>query len=344
MSAHRSFGSDNHAGVHPEVLDAIARVNEGQQPAYGDDEITRQLEGLVQTHFGVGARGFPLWSGTGANVLGLSALLRPYEAVICADTAHINTDECGALERFHGAKLLTVTAREGKLSPDGVASRLTGVGDQHHAQPRVVSISQATELGTCYTHPEIRAIAEIAHEQGLYLHMDGARLANAAASLGCDLRELTTDAGVDVLSLGGTKNGAMAAEAVIVLRPGLAEGLPFVRKQGMQLASKMRFVSAQLVALLSSDLWRRNAEHANAMAHRLSGGLQELPEVEVNGPVQANAVFATLDPERIGKLQKLWSFHVWDEDRHQVRWMTSFATTPDDVDAFLADIRTTADA
>lgn len=343
MTAHTSFGSDNHAGVHPDVLDAIARANAGHQPAYGYDESTRQLDGLFRAHFGPDARGFPVWSGTGANVLGISSLLRPYEAVICAETAHINTDECGALERFHGAKLLTVPATAGKLTPDRVAARVTGVGDEHHAQPRVVSISQASELGTCYTFAEVRALAEITHEHGLYLHLDGARLANAAASLGCDLRDLTTDAGVDILSFGGTKNGAMGAEAVIALRPGLATDFRFVRKQGMQLASKMRFVSAQLIALLSEDLWRRNAEHANAMAGRLAAGLRELPGVEINGPVHANAVFATLAPERIRKLQALWSFHVWDAARHEVRWMTSFDTAPDDVDAFLADVRATPD-
>lgn len=344
MSADSSFGSDNHAGVHPEVLEAIARANEGAQPAYGHDEITRQFDDLVREHFGQDARGYPVWSGTGANVLGLSVLLRPYEAVICADTAHINTDECGALERFHGAKLLTVPAADGKLTPEGVAARITGVGDEHHAQPRAVSLSQASELGTCYTPGELRAIADLAHERGLHVHLDGARLANAAASLDCDLRELTTDAGVDMVSLGGTKNGAMGAEAVIALRPALATDFRFVRKQGLQLASKMRFVSAQLIALLSDGLWRSNAEHANAMALRLAGGVRELPGVEITEPVQANAVFARLAPERIRKLQELWAFHVWDESSHQVRWMTSFATTPDDVDALLADIRATADA
>lgn len=336
----KSFGSDNHAGVHPQVLDAIARVNEGHQPAYGNDDVTRRLDTLIEEHFGSGARGYGVWGGTGANVLGLAALLRPYEAVICAETAHIHTDECGAPERFHGVKLLTAPTVDGKLTPDNVASRITGLGDQHHPQPRVVTITQASELGTCYTPEEIRAIAELAHGHGLYLHLDGARLANAAAGLGCDLRELTTDAGVDMLSLGGTKNGALSAEAVVALRPGLAEDFRFLRKQGMQLASKMRFVSAQLVALLSDGLWRTNAEHANAMAQRLAEGVRNLPGVRIEYPVQANAIFATLAPAHISKLQDLWAFEIWDEQRHQVRWMTSFDTTADDVDAFLADIHT----
>lgn len=339
VSTGKSFGSDNHAGVHPEVLDAIARANAGHQPAYGEDEETRRLERLVTEHFGEGARGYPVWGGTGANVLGLASLLRPYDAVICATTAHIHTDECGAPERVHGMKLLTVPTADGKLDCDNIASRLAGLGDQHHVQPRAVSITQATELGTCYTSGEIREIAELVHEHGLYLHLDGARLANAAAGLGCNLRELTTDAGVDILSFGATKNGALGAEAVVALRPGAAEDFRFLRKQGMQLPSKMRFVSAQLVALLSDGLWLRNAEHAGAMARRLAKGIREIPGVTVEHPVQANAVFATLVPEHIAELRKLWTFEVWDHARHQVRWMASFDTTAEDVDALLADIR-----
>ncbi len=338
MHAYTGFASDNHAGVHPEVLDAIAWANAGHQPAYGDDEVTRRLDALIREHFGDGARAHPVWGGSGANVVGLAALLLPYEAVICAETAHIHTDECGAPERFLGAKLLPIPTTAGKLTPDAIASRLTGAGDQHRVQPRVVSISQASELGTCYSPAETRAIAELAHGHGLYLHLDGARLAGAAAGLGRHLRELTTDPGVDVLSLGATKNGALGAEAVVSLRPELDGALSFVRKQGMQLPSKMRFVSAQLLALLSNDLWRRNAEHANAMARRLADGLRAIPGARVEQPVEANAVFAELRPEHIAKLQQLWSFHVWDGPRGTVRWMTSFDTRPEDVDAFLADI------
>lgn len=337
MDTRRSFGSDNHAGIHPEVLDAVAAANSGHQPAYGDDDMTRQFEARVRELFGSAACAFPVWSGTGANVLGLAGLVRPYEAVICAETAHINTDECGAAEQLYGIKLLTVPSADGKLTPDAMASRLGGRGDEHVAQPKVVSITQATELGTCYSTGEIRTLAEFAHEQGLYLHLDGARLANAAASQGCELSALTAAPGVDVFSLGGTKNGAMGAEA-IVAREELAGALRFFRKQGTQLSSKMRFVSAQLCALLSNDLWRRNAEHANAMARRLADGAGTLPGVRITHPVEANAVFAALAPEHIAKLRELWSFHVWDEVSNQVRWMASFDTIPDDVDAFLADL------
>lgn len=326
-------------------MEALVRVNAGHQPAYGDDEITRRFDALVERHFGREARGYPVWGGTGANVIGLAGLLRPYEAVICTDTAHIHTDECGALERFHGGKLLPVPTPDGKLTPDDVAARITGVGDEHRPQPKVISISQTSELGTRYSAGEMRALADLAHAHGLYLHLDGARLANAAAGLGGELRDATVDAGVDVFSLGGTKNGAMGAEAVLVARDGIADDLRFVRKQGAQLASKMRYVSAQLVALLSDDLWRRNAEHANAMARRLAEGVRQIPGLRIDYPVEGNAIFATfteLPTERVGKLAETWDFHVWDEEHNQSRWMTSFDTTPEDVDAFLADIRTVA--
>lgn len=339
IDGRKSFGSDNHAGVHPEVMEAIAAANVGHQPAYGGDDVTRRFDALIEEQFGSQARGYPVWNGTGANVLGLAGLLRPYEAVICAETSHIHTDECGAAERLYGAKLLTVPTEDGKLTPEAVTSRLGGLGDEHHPQPKVVSITQATEFGTCYSAAEIRAIADVVHDRGLYLHLDGARLANAAAAAGCDLRELTVDAGVDVCSLGGTKNGAMGAEAIVVLRDGLAGEMRFFRKQGTQLASKMRFVSAQLNALLGGDLWRRNAEHANAMARRLADGVRTLPDVDIVYPVEANAVFAALRAEHIAKLQELWAFHVWDEARNHVRWMAAFDTTPEDVDAFLGDIR-----
>lgn len=336
------FASDNHAGVHPEILDAIAAANTGHQPAYGGDDITRRFEALVREHFGESARGYPMWGGTGANVVGLAALLRPHEAVVCADTAHIHTDECGALERFQGGKLVTIPTADGKLTPQAVASRLAGTGAEHQRRPRVVSISQVTELGTCYSRAEIADLAAFAHRRGLHLHLDGARLANAAAWADCALGELTTGAGVDMLSFGGTKNGALGAEAVVAARPGLADDLRFVRKQATQLASKMRFVSAQLVALLTDELWRRNAGQANAMARRLADGAAAIPGLSVDSPVQANAVFATLPRESVAKLQELWSFHVWADtgtNHQRVRWMTSFDTVPGHVDAFLADIR-----
>jgi threonine aldolase len=333
-----SFASDNYAGAHPEVLAAVAAANAGHAGAYGDDPWTARVEELVREHFGPAARAFPVLTGTAANVLCLEAATQPWEGVICAESAHVNVDECGAPERMIGRKLLTVPAPDGKVTPDLVASRLGGRGDEHRVQPRVVSVSQATELGTSYAVEELRALAAFAHEEGLLVHVDGARLANAAAGLGVPLRAVATDAGVDLLSLGGTKNGLMAGECVVLLRPELAEGFPFRRKGAMQLASKMRFVSAQLVALLEGDLWLRNAAHANAMAARLACAVAGLDGVQLARPVQANAVFARLPAGATARLQERWRFYVWDEATGEVRWMTAWDTAEADVDAFAADV------
>jgi len=336
-----SFGSDNHARVHPDVLAAIAEADSGWATAYGDDAVTEKAVSLFRRDFGEHAEVFPVFNGTGANVVGLQALLRPWEAVVCTQTAHINVDECGAPERISGAKLVDVPTSDGKLTVEHLERAIWGIGDQHHVQARVVSLTETTELGTAYTVAEMRAIADWAHERGLYLHVDGARYANAAATLGVGLGELAAEGGIDVLSFGGTKNGAMLAEAVVVLRPELASSLPFLRKQSMQLTSKMRYVSAQLVALLEDGLWLRNASHANAMARRLAGALEGASGVEVSYPVQANAVFAVLDRAHIDDLQSRHTFYVWDEALDQVRWMTAWCTTEDDVDAFAADVLAT---
>ncbi len=333
------FASDNYAGIHPDVLAAMTAVNSGHTPAYGADPVTEQATDLFRQHFGPRAEVFFAFNGTGANVVGLQSVLHPFENVICAETAHINVDECGAPERFLGSKLVLVPTEHGKLTPEAVERVAVGTGDQHHVQPRVVSIAQSTELGTVYSVEEIGALADWAHERSMLLHLDGARLSNAAASLGVGLGDLTTAAGVDLLSYGGTKNGAMGAEAVVVLRPDSAAHLPYIRKQSMQLASKMRFVSAQFVALLADDLWRRNAEHSNAMAQRLLSGVLEVPGVSVVHPVQSNAVFASLPPEVTAKLQLDYPFYVWDEATDQVRWMASFDTTVADVDAFVGRLR-----
>ena len=333
------FASDNYAGIHPEVFAAMAAVNSGPLPAYGADPVTAEAVGLFREHFGSAAEVFFALNGTGANVLGLQSMLHPFESVICAESAHINVDECGAPERFLGSKLVLVPTEHGKLTPESVERVALGTGDQHHVQPRVISIAQSTELGTVYSVDEVRALADWAHERSMLLHVDGARLSNAAVSLGVGLCELTTAAGVDVLSYGGTKNGAMGAEAVVVLRPELAVFLPFIRKQGMQLASKMRFVSAQFVALLTDDLWQRNAAHSNAMAQRLLAGVSAVPGVTVVHPVQSNAVFAGVPAEVTAALQLDYPFYVWDESANLVRWMTSFDTTPEDVDAFVARLR-----
>ncbi len=334
----RSFASDNNAGVHPEILAAIAAANDGHVRAYGDDPYTARAVECFRDHFGPATEVFFVFNGTGANVLGIQALTRPHEAVICADFAHINVDECGAPEKFTGCKLLGVPAPAGKVTAEAVAGRLRGIGDQHHVQPRVVSISQSSEYGTVYTPAETSALADYCHANGLLLHMDGARISNAAAALGLPLRALTAAAGVDVLSFGGTKNGLLGGEAVVFFDPALADRFRFLRKQAMQLSSKMRFLGAQFAALLGDDLWLRSARHANAMARRLADGLRVIDGVTITQPVDANAVFALLPPSHVAALQSEAFFYVWDEGRTEVRLMASFDTTEDDVDRFVAAV------
>jgi len=332
----RGFASDNYAGIHPEILQAIGRANGGHQVAYGADVYTRHLQGVFQQHFGAGATAYPVFNGTGANVVSLQAMTERWDAVICAESAHINVDECGAPERVGGLKLLAVPTALGKLTPELVERAAGGRGDEHRAQPRVVSITQSTELGTCYSAGEIAAIVQVAHARGLAVHLDGARIANAAACLDAPLRAFTTDVGVDVVSFGGTKNGMMIGECVVVLNPEAVRGMPFLRKLSMQLASKMRFVSVQFDALLSGDLWLRNARHSNAMAARLAAAVRGVDGVEVQRPVQANSVFAILPAAVTERLQERYPFYVWDESSGEVRWMTSFDTTEADVDGFAA--------
>ena len=340
MTQRKSFGSDNHSGTHPAVLQAIIDANAGDVVAYGADEHTEHVTAELRAAFGAGSA-FLVLNGSGANVLALSVLLRRHEAVICAESAHINTDECGAPERLTGTKLLTVPAADGKLTPELIAERLSGRGDEHFAQPGVVALTQSTELGTCYTLAELQKITDFCRASDLRVFLDGARLANAAASLGCSLAELAE--GMDVLSFGGTKNGAIGAEALIVMRGGLVADAPYLRKQQTQLTSKMRFVAAQFGALLQDDLWHANAAHANAMARRLADGAGAVAGVEIVHPVQANAVFARLPARHIAALQHDWTFHLWDERGSVVRWMTAFDTTEADVDTFLADIRESAE-
>ncbi|GGB94664.1 threonine aldolase family protein [Cellulomonas carbonis] len=334
-----SFASDNYAGVHPEVLAALAEANVGHEIAYGEDRWTARLHDVMAGHLGRAVEVFPVFNGTGANVLSLQAMLPRWGAVVCAETAHVNTDENGAPERVGGLKLLTVPTPDGKLTPDLVDRQAWGWGDEHRAQPLAVSITQTTELGTRYTPDEVAALAEHAHAHGMRLHMDGARIANAAAGLDVPLRAFTTDAGVDVLSFGGTKNGLMGAEAVVVLDPEAATGLPYLRKMNMQLASKMRFISAQLVALLEGDLWLRSARHANAMALMLRDAVSGLPGVQVVRPVEANAVFAVLPPGVADRLRARFRFYDWDVATGEVRWMCAFDTTERDVEAFVAALR-----
>lgn len=335
----RAFASDNNAGAHPDILRALLEANTGHARAYGDDAYTARAQEALEACFGPGIASFFVYNGTAANVLGLQAITRPYHAVLCAESSHLNVDECGAPERFLGAKLISVSTPDGKLRPDDIRRHYRGIGVPHHSQLRAVSVTSSTELGTVYSLEELSALAAAAHERDLLLHLDGARIANAAASLGCSLRETTRDVGVDVLSFGGTKNGLLFGEVVVFFDPRLAAGFPFIRKQGMQLASKMRFIAAQFTALLTGELWRRNAEHANRMARLLAEELRGIPGLTITQPVQANAVFATLPPAAIPRIQETYYFYVWDEERSEVRLMASYDTTEEDVRELATRVR-----
>ena len=329
----RSFASDNNAGVHPEVIDAIRAANEGHVLAYGNDPFTERATKLFQKHFGRDVAVYFVFGGTGANVLGLKTITKSHQAIICADTAHVNTDECGAPEKYTGCKLLTVSTPDGKLRVENIKPLLHGIGVEHHVQPAVVQISQATEMGTVYTKKELKTLASFAHDHGLLVHVDGARLCNAAVSLGVSLKEITADVGVDVLSFGGTKNGMIYGEAVVFFDRKMAGDFKYIRKQGMQLSSKMRFIAAQFEAMLSGDLWRRGPEHANRMA--------QLPQIRITQPVEANGVFAVIPRKYIPALQEKYFFYVWDEEISEVRLMASFDTTEDDIRDFVDFVRKT---
>ncbi|MEZ0066195.1 threonine aldolase [Streptacidiphilus sp. MAP12-20] len=334
----RGFASDNYAGIHPEILAALALANEGHQVAYGEDDYTAHLQDVFKTHFGERAQAFPVFNGTGANVVSLQAILPRWGAVVATETAHFNVDEGGAPEKMAGIKILTVPTPDGKLTPELIDLQAWGWGDEHRSQPLAVSITQSTELGTLYTPDEIRAICEHAHERGMLVHVDGSRLSNAAAALGLPFRAFTTDVGVDVVSFGGTKNGLMLGEVVLVLNPDAVRNLSYLRKTSMQLASKMRFLSVQFEALLAGDLWLRNASHANAMAKRLEAAVAAIEGVTVVRPVRVNSVFALLPREVSERLQKRYRFYFWNEHTGEVRWMCCFDTTEADIDAFAAAI------
>jgi threonine aldolase len=336
MKPSRSFASDNNASVHPEVLEAMRRANDGPAAAYGDDPLTELAVEKLREQFGADASVFFVFNGTAANVLSLQALTRPFHAVLCPESSHIYTDECGAPEKFTGCKLIPLAAPDGKLTLETALHAYHGIGDQHHVQPRVISITQATEMGTVYDPAEIEALAQFAHERNMFLHMDGARISNAAAARGLTLRQATRDLGVDVLSFGGTKNGLMGAEAVVFFRPELTENFQYVRKQGMQLASKMRYISAQMQAFLTNDLWRRNAEHANRMARLLEEEVRKIPRIKIAFPVDANGVFAQVPRDAIQKIQERYFFYMWIEEKSVVRWMCSFDTTEEVVREFAA--------
>ncbi|GAB4369044.1 MAG: low specificity L-threonine aldolase [Calditrichia bacterium] len=341
MAAKRGFASDNNAGVHPKILEAIQQANVGHEIAYGDDPYTRRAVQLFREYFGDDIDVYFVFNGTAANVLSIKALTRSYHSVICSEQAHLHEDECGAPENFTGCKLLTVPTSDGKLTIEGIRKHMRGFGFEHHAQPRVISLTQATEMGTVYTPEEIRQISDYAHENGLFVHMDGARLANAAASLNVSLREITADVGVDVLSFGGTKDGMLMGESVVFFHKNLSIDFKYIRKQGMQLGSKMRFLSAQFIAWLSDDLWLENARHANRMARYLAEKVKRIPQITITQPVQANGVFAIVPAPCIPILQKEFFFYVWNEATSEVRWMTSFDTTEDDINRFVELIRKT---
>jgi threonine aldolase len=335
----RGFASDNNSGIHPEILNAISQANQGHAVGYGGDELTEKARQRFKQEFGEQTEVFFVFNGTGANVLGLSTLTQSFNSIICADTAHIQVDECGAPEKLTGCKLLPVETVKGKISPEGIKKYLHGFDFEHHSQPKVISISQVTELGTVYSLEEIKAITSLAHEYGLFVHMDGARLANAAVALNLPFRTFTVDAGVDALSFGGTKNGMMMGEAVLFFNPELAKFTKYIRKQSMQLYSKMRFVSAQFLAYFENDLWKRNAAHSNNMAKLLETEVKKITAIQLTQEVEANGVFAIVPSEIIPKLQEKYFFYMWDESRSEVRWMTSFDTHEDDIYAFAALIK-----
>ena len=330
----RGFASDNNAGVHPEILEAVTRVNQGHVVAYGDDAYTRSAIKKFEEHFGPDIAVFFTFNGTGANVLGLQAVTRSFHSVLCSDYAHIYTDECGAPEKHLGCKLIPLAHQDGKVTLDSVRHAYHGIGDEHHAQPRVVSITQSTEMGTVYRPEEVQALALFAHEHGMILHMDGARIANAAVSLGQTLGAATRDLGVDVLSFGGTKNGILGGEAVVFFRREFGNDFLYLRKQSMQLASKMRFIAAQFEALLTGELWRRSAEHANRMAHRLKEEIMCIPGVKIVWKVEANGVFVQIPHEAIERIKQQYFFYTWIEEESIVRWMCSFDTTEEDIRRF----------
>ena len=331
----RGFASDNNSGVHPDILNAILRANAGHTIAYGDDPYTRSAVDLFRASFGGDIEVFFVYNGTAANVLGLTSAIRSFNAIICAETAHINVDECAAPEKFCGGKLLAIPTEDGKLRKADIQKHLHGFGFEHHAQPKVISITQPTELGTLYTPAEISDIVGLARQYDLVVHMDGARLANAAVALDLDFKSFTRDLGIDVLSFGGTKNGMMFGEAVVFFNPALSRHFKYIRKQGMQLHSKMRYISAQFMAYLSNGLWRDNARHANEMAALLKRGIDDIPAVRLTQKVETNGIFAIIPGNCIQDLQKEFFFYIWNEAASEVRWMTSFDTQVADIDAFV---------
>jgi threonine aldolase len=335
----KAFASDNYSGVHSEIMEALQRANAEHQGAYGNDEFTERAVQQFKKLFGEKTEIFFAYNGTGANVLGLSTLTHSYNSVICSELAHINVDESTAPEKFTGCKLLGIPTTDGKIYPAQIEERIQRVGDQHHPQVKVISISQPTEYATVYTIDELKALSAVAKKHGLYFHMDGSRISNAAISLNADFKTFTRDAGVDVLSFGGTKNGMMFGEAVLIFDPELAKDFHYLRKQGMQLHSKMRFIGAQFQAILTNELWKRSATHSNTMAKRLEKGLREILQVQITQAVDANGVFAIFPKDIIPKMQNEIFFYVWNDRTNEVRLMCSFDTTEEEVDRFVKKLK-----
>ena len=331
----RGFASDNNSGVHPDILKAVSDANTGHVVAYGDDRYTRAALSRFEATFGKDIDVFFVYNGTAANVLGLKSATRSFNSIVCAETAHINVDECAAPEKFCGCKLLPVPTKDGKLRVADIEKHLHGFGFEHHAQPKAISITQPTELGTLYTHAEIQAIVDLARKHDLIVHMDGARISNAAAALNSDLKKCTRDLGIDLLSFGGTKNGMMFGEAIVFFNRALSANFKYTRKQSMQLNSKMRYISAQFEAYLSNVLWEKNAGHANDMARLLKQGIDDIPSVRITQKVETNGIFAIIPAQYVQELQKAFFFYVWDESTSEVRWMTSFDTQPEDIKTFV---------
>lgn len=335
----RGFGSDNFSGVLPEVFKALEEASYGHQHSYGEDEYSAKAIADFKAIFGKNIEVFFVYNGTGANILSLSAFTRSHHAIICAETAHINVDECGAIEKQSGSKLLTVPTFDGKLNIGLIENHMHGFGDQHHAQPKIISLTQCTELGTVYSREELKEICDYAHAHNMYVHMDGARLSNAVAYLSCSPREITADVGIDVLSFGGTKNGMMFGEAVIFFNTSTANEIPFIRKQLMQLHSKTRFIAAQFSAVLKDNLWLKTASHANRMAQKLANEATKIPGVRITQEVQGNEIFAIIPRDKIQVLQEKCFFYVWDENASEVRWVCSFDTTESDIIEFVNLLR-----
>ena len=330
----RSFASDNNSSVHPEILNAVIQSNKDHAVGYGDDAWTKQAEESVKSAFGVECDVFFVLNGTGANSVALQAVTRSFDCIIATQTAHICVDECGAPTKMSGCRIMEVQSCDGKITPELIQTKLVGQGVVHHSQPRVVYISQVTELGTVYTLDEVRAIADLLHQNNMYLHMDGARIANACAYLGCSLKEATVDVGVDILSFGGTKNGMMMGEAIISFDPELSKNIGYYRKQSAQLASKMRYLSAQFIPYIEQNIWLENATLANQKALKLAEILKQYPAVSFTQKVESNALFLTLDRKIVDQLLEKYYFYFWNESESEIRLVTSWDTTDEDIEQF----------